>query len=70
MGLGGFGVFCSGFLAGEESLAIVGLDEIVGAAIGGPDRYAGSLPLGLTDFEYCARDLVSLETREISEACT
>lgn len=69
----GFGVFrelCSGPLAGGESLVVDGLDEIGGAAIGDPERYAGSLPLGLNAFEYCARGRILPDIREISEACT
>lgn len=38
MGFGVFGVFWSRSLAAGENLVVDGLDEIVGAAIGGPER--------------------------------
>ena len=58
MGFGVFGVVCSGSLAAGKNLVIDGLEEMGGAAIGGSERYAGSLPLELNAFEYCARGLV------------
>lgn len=68
MGSEVFGVPCSGsFAGGDGGLEIEGLEEIGAAAIGGLEKYAGSLPLGLNNFDDCARGVTILEIREISE---
>lgn len=68
----GFEVFdmpCPGsFAGGEGGLEIEGLEDIGAVAIGGLEKYAGSLPLGPNNFDDCALGVTTLEIRETSEA--